>query len=149
METRDPVIDALCRALHGRKDVRLALLFGSRARGRARPGSDADVAVQGRGVDLLELAADLSAAARIEVDVVSLEDPGYPLLNALLRERAWRSKKRSLVYAASSNGDRSRRSGPHHLTAGPARRRSLRRRWRCRGKGGSGPGLWRFPECWP
>lgn len=86
METRDPVIDALRRALHGRKDVRLALLFGSRARGRARPGSDADVAVQGRGVDLLELAADLSAAARIEVDIVSLEDPGYPLLNALLRD---------------------------------------------------------------
>jgi len=44
------------------------------------------VAVLGRGLDLLELAADLSAAAHIEIDVVTLEDPGYPLLNALLRE---------------------------------------------------------------
>jgi uncharacterized protein len=86
MEAPDSTIEALRRALRGRKDIRLALLFGSRARGRARPGSDADVAVLGRGLDLLELAADLSAAAHVEVDVVSLEDPGYPLLNALLRD---------------------------------------------------------------
>ncbi|HKH46607.1 MAG TPA: nucleotidyltransferase domain-containing protein [Thermoanaerobaculia bacterium] len=86
METSDPVVEALRGALRGRKDVRLALLFGSRARGRARPGSDADVAVLGKDLDLLELAADLSTAARVEVDVVSLEDPGYPLLNALLRD---------------------------------------------------------------
>jgi predicted nucleotidyltransferase len=86
METPDPVIEALRKMLHGRQDVHLALLFGSRARGRARPGSDADVAVQGKDLDLLELAADLSDAARVEVDVVSLEDPGYPLLNALLRD---------------------------------------------------------------
>jgi predicted nucleotidyltransferase len=32
METHDQVIEALRRALSGRKDVRLALLFGSRAR---------------------------------------------------------------------------------------------------------------------
>lgn len=86
VETHDPVIEALRQALSGRKDVRLALLFGSRARGRARPDSDADVAVLGKDLDLLELAADLSDAARVEVDVVSLDDPGYPLLNALLRD---------------------------------------------------------------
>lgn len=86
METHDHVIEALRRALSGRKDVRLALLFGSRARGRGRQDSDADVAVLGRDLDLLALAADLSGAARVEVDVVSLEDPGYPLLNALLRD---------------------------------------------------------------
>jgi predicted nucleotidyltransferase len=87
MVTPDPTIEALRKALHGRQDIRLALLFGSRARGRARPDSDADVAVLGvRGLGLLELAADLSAAARVEVDVLSLEDPGYPLLNALLRD---------------------------------------------------------------
>jgi predicted nucleotidyltransferase len=86
MEAPDTTIEALREALRGRKDIRLALLFGSRARGRARPGSDADVAVLGRGLNLLELAADLSAAAHIEVDVVSLADPGYPLLNALLRD---------------------------------------------------------------
>lgn len=86
METPDPVVEALRRALRGREDIRLALLFGSRARGRARPDSDADVAVLGKDLDLLELAADLSTAARVEVDVISLEDPGYPLLNALLRD---------------------------------------------------------------
>lgn len=88
METRthDGVIAALREALRGREDVRLALLFGSRARGRARQDSDADVAVLGEDLDLLSLAADLSGAARVEVDVVSLEDPGYPLLNALLRD---------------------------------------------------------------
>lgn len=86
METHDGVIDALREALKGRKDIRLALLFGSRARGRSRGDSDADVAVLGEDLDLLSLAADLSGAARVEVDVVSLKDPGYPLLNALLRD---------------------------------------------------------------
>lgn len=104
METHAPVIEALRRAFSGRNDVRLALLFGSRARGRNRSDSDADVAVLGKDLNLLELAADLSSAAGVEVDVVSLEDPGYPLLNALLRDSivlhegergsaaAWRSR---------------------------------------------------------
>ncbi|HET7510868.1 MAG TPA: nucleotidyltransferase domain-containing protein [Solirubrobacterales bacterium] len=86
METRDPLVEALREALRGHRGVRLALLFGSRARGQGRPDSDADVAVLGEDLDLLELAADLSKAARAEVDVVSLDDPGYPLLNALLRD---------------------------------------------------------------
>ena len=64
----------------------MALLFGSRARDRARPDSDADVAVLGHDLDLLRLATDLSLAAGVEVDVVSLDDPGYPLLNAVLRD---------------------------------------------------------------
>ena len=84
MET--PLIDALKQALRGRRDVQVALLFGSRARGRARAGSDVDVAVEGRGLDLLALGADLSDAARGEVHVVDLVDAGYPLLNALLRD---------------------------------------------------------------
>ena len=100
----DPIVEALRKALRGREDVRLALLFGSRARGRARPDSDADVAVLGKDLNLLKLAADLSHAAGVEVDVVSLADPGYPLLNALLRDSivlhegerhaasAWRSR---------------------------------------------------------
>ena len=72
--------------LSGRKDIHLALLFGSRARGRSHVGSDADVAVLGKDLDLLSLASDLSDAARVEVDVVSLDDPGYPMLNAILRD---------------------------------------------------------------
>ena len=104
MAANDPIVEALRKALSGRKDVRLALLFGSRTRGRARPDSDADVAVLGRDLNLLALATDLSDAAEVEVDVVSLNDPGYPLLNALLRDgillhegepgaaAAWRSR---------------------------------------------------------
>lgn len=100
----DPIIEALRKALRGRKDVRLALLFGSRARGRARPDSDADVAVLGRDLDLLSLTWELSNATGVEVDVVSLKDPGFPLLNVLLRDgivlhegergtaAAWRSR---------------------------------------------------------
>jgi predicted nucleotidyltransferase len=86
MDAEARVIDALRGALRGRKDVRVALLFGSRARGRARPGSDADVAVEGRDLNPLALAADLSEAAGVEVDVVDLGRAGYPLLNAVLRD---------------------------------------------------------------
>ncbi|HEX4964353.1 MAG TPA: nucleotidyltransferase domain-containing protein [Thermoanaerobaculia bacterium] len=87
MKTEDPVIESLKKALSGRQDVRLAILFGSRARrGKARPDSDADVAVLTEEMNLLKLATDLSVAAGVEVDVVSLHDPGYPLLNAILRD---------------------------------------------------------------
>jgi predicted nucleotidyltransferase len=82
----DPVFASLREALRGRRDVRAALLFGSRARGSARPGSGADVAVLGEGLDRLRLAAELSQAAGVEVEVVSLDDPGYPLLRAVLRD---------------------------------------------------------------
>ncbi len=83
----DPsLLEMLRHALRDRKDIRLALLFGSQARGRARTGSDADVAVLAPGADLLSLAGDLSLAAGKEVDVVSLQDAGYPLLNAVLRD---------------------------------------------------------------
>jgi len=86
MDAEAWVIEALRGALRGRKDVRIALLFGSRARGRARPGSDADVAVEGRDLNPLALAADLSEATGVEVDVVDLGRAGYPLLNAVLRD---------------------------------------------------------------
>ncbi|HVG09442.1 MAG TPA: nucleotidyltransferase domain-containing protein [Thermoanaerobaculia bacterium] len=86
MKVEDPVVESLKKALRGRKDVRLALLFGSRAKGRARPDSDADVAVLGKDLNVFSLTSDLSHAAGVEVDVVSLKDPGFPLLNVLLRD---------------------------------------------------------------
>ena len=68
-------------------DVELALLFGSRARGRARKDSDIDVAVVAdEGFDVLALAAELSRAAGLEVDVVEIRDAGYPLLKVILRD---------------------------------------------------------------
>jgi predicted nucleotidyltransferase len=76
----------LRHALSGRKDVRVAVLFGSVARGAARASSDVDVAVDAPGADLLELAAALSEALSREVDVVPLEDATIPLLEQLVRD---------------------------------------------------------------
>jgi len=82
----------LREALRGRQDVHLAVLFGSRARGRrVRPDSDVDIAVLGEeDLDLLALGRDLSLATHHEVDVVNLaRDVGYPLLNAIARDAVW------------------------------------------------------------
>ena len=72
--------------LRDRQDVDLALLFGSQARGRARPDSDVDVAVQGENLDVFDLYRDLSLATRREVDVVDLSRAGFALLNAIVRD---------------------------------------------------------------
>jgi len=80
------ILDRLRAALVARSDLRLALLFGSRARGEARPDSDVDVAVDAPGVDLLALARDLSLAIDAEVDLVRLETAGIPLLDEIVHE---------------------------------------------------------------
>ena len=82
----DPAVQAIRECLRGRLDVRLALVFGSRARGTATPTSDVDVAVGAPGVDLLDLTAELSRATGLEVDVVDLEHAGVPLLARIVRE---------------------------------------------------------------
>ncbi|MBI2894176.1 MAG: nucleotidyltransferase domain-containing protein [Deltaproteobacteria bacterium] len=74
------VVGALSRALSGRRDVLVAVLFGSEARGRAGPDSDVDLAVLAPGVDLVDLAVALSSALGRDVDVVSLDDAPVPLL---------------------------------------------------------------------
>jgi predicted nucleotidyltransferase len=78
--------DAVRLTLKHRPDVRLALLFGSVARGTANTSSDVDVAVVAPGVDRLTLARDLSLAIGREVDVVDLAGAGYPLLSAIVRD---------------------------------------------------------------
>jgi predicted nucleotidyltransferase len=100
---------ALQSALQRHPGVRLALLFGSEARGQAIESSDVDVAVLAPGQDLLELASRLSEASGREVDVVGLEDPGVPLLEELMRDARplheafpgayalWRSRALSLL----------------------------------------------------
>lgn len=80
------LIAALRRTLVDRAGIRLAVLFGSRARGDARPGSDVDVAVLGDGIDSLRLAAELSRELGLDVDVVDLADPSIPLVRAVLRD---------------------------------------------------------------
>jgi predicted nucleotidyltransferase len=73
-------------ALAGRVDVRVAILFGSHARGTARADSDVDIAVDAPGVDVLSLGAALSRALEREVDIVPLEDATIPLQEHLVRD---------------------------------------------------------------
>jgi predicted nucleotidyltransferase len=67
-------------------EVRLAVLFGSQARGTGQARSDVDVAVLGAGAAAPTIAATLSQATGKEVDVVPLEDPSVPLQEALVRD---------------------------------------------------------------
>lgn len=81
-------LPALCHpALAGAAGVRAAFVFGSVARGKARPDSDVDIAVVGQGIDTLSLSAALSMALGREVDVVEvgLQTP-IPLLRSVLRD---------------------------------------------------------------
>ncbi|HEX6902631.1 MAG TPA: nucleotidyltransferase domain-containing protein [Thermoanaerobaculia bacterium] len=80
------LVAAMREVLRDRQDVHLALLFGSQARGKARPDSDLDVAVQGENLDVLGLYGDLSLATGREVDVVDLSRAGFALLNAIVRD---------------------------------------------------------------
>ena len=82
---RAALIDRLRRELASREGVRLALLFGSRARGDHRPDSDVDLAVLG-DADQLALGGDLSRALGIEVNLVDLRDPSMVLLREILRD---------------------------------------------------------------
>jgi predicted nucleotidyltransferase len=84
--TSDALIQSFRQVFHARDDVALALLFGSRARGDANDTSDVDVALFAPSADLLEIGAQLSQASGLDVDVVSLADPGVPLLDELLRD---------------------------------------------------------------
>lgn len=72
--------------LAGRSDIRVAVLFGSRARGTARPDSDVDLAVEARSVDLLTLGAELGQALDLEVDVVDLAEASIPLMEHVVRD---------------------------------------------------------------
>ena len=84
--TRDELIARLRREIGAPPGLRLALLFGSEARGEARADSDIDLAVAGRDVDLCALAGSLSASLDREVDVVALGDVPVPLLESLVAE---------------------------------------------------------------
>jgi predicted nucleotidyltransferase len=110
----DDVAAQLRSALAGREDVHLALLFGSRARGRARPDSDVDVAVLAPGVDLLDLTASLTLALDLEVQIVDLEEASIPLLQAILRDGIKVHEARSTRRGSSgrTRSPRWRRMGP-------------------------------------
>jgi uncharacterized protein len=87
--TPAPEIELVSRLLAGAgagsADVDLALVFGSVARGSARPDSDLDLAADGP-FDLLELSARLSEQLGREVHVVRLRDATIPLLEEIIAE---------------------------------------------------------------
>lgn len=80
------VCGILARELGRRPGVRLAVLFGSIARGSASAGSDVDLALLADGEDFADVAAALAAAVGREVDVVDLAAAPIPLLARILRE---------------------------------------------------------------
>ena len=88
------LIDALRSALSPVSTLRLVVLFGSRARGDARPDSDVDLAVSfGTAPSLLDLGDVVSrceSATSLRVDVVELD--GLP------------SSKPALAYEIARDG---------------------------------------------
>lgn len=73
----------------GLPGIRQALVFGSVASGRARPGSDLDIAVEAdHQLDAAEkaaLIATLAAATGRPIDLIDLKTVGEPLLGQILQ----------------------------------------------------------------
>lgn len=85
--TREDAIASIRPILQQYAAVRLGLLFGSFARGTANERSDIDIAIDVHGsADRLRIAAQLSAALGVEVDLVVLGDAGVPLLDEIVRD---------------------------------------------------------------
>lgn len=78
-------LDAI-RTVLQRHRVELAIVFGSYARGKARPGSDLDLAISTDRVDKLKLAGDLSSVTGTTVDLVDAWTTNHALLGELARE---------------------------------------------------------------
>lgn len=79
------LVRALRTALEAYPAVQVAYLFGSRARGEGREGSDVDVAVLG-AAEPLSLASDLEAAAGARVDLVQLRSAPVELAARVVQE---------------------------------------------------------------
>ena len=69
--------------------VRQAILFGSRATGRATPHSDLDLAVQTStpmtAADKIALIEKLAHATGLPIDLIDLKHAGEPLLGQILK----------------------------------------------------------------
>ncbi len=88
-ENANPGISArIRRVLERYPFIRLALLFGSLAKGCARPGSDVDLAVeadQPLGIhEKMALISDIAEEFGRPVDLVDLSTAGEPLLGQIL-----------------------------------------------------------------
>jgi predicted nucleotidyltransferase len=81
--------ETISRILEGHPEIRLALLFGSIATGRATPESDLDVAIKAEralsSLDKTALIEELAEATGRPVDLIDLATAGEPLLGQILR----------------------------------------------------------------
>ena len=81
-------IDQLRAVLARHPQVNFAMLFGSLARGTARPDSDLDLAVGAdrplHSDEIIALIGDLATASGRAVDLIDLADAGEPLLGQIL-----------------------------------------------------------------
>ncbi len=70
-------------------DIRLAILFGSAATGRATPDSDLDIAIDAGSAlpatRKLRIVTDLAELTGRPIDLVDLHQAGEPLLGQILR----------------------------------------------------------------
>lgn len=85
-------IEAIREYARARPQIVAVYLFGSAAEGRARPGSDVDLAVMTRwplsGEERLEMEVDLSARLGRDVDLVVFETADPVLKHEILRPKA-------------------------------------------------------------
>jgi predicted nucleotidyltransferase len=119
-EEIDEIVEKIRRVLDRGPALRLAMLFGSAARGRLSPGSDLDLAILPRD-PLLPLAAELDLQARLErvccrqVDLVRLDHA-----STLLR---WQVARDGKVLLADPPHERCRflaRAAGEHADFAPA-----------------------------
>jgi predicted nucleotidyltransferase len=86
------MLEDLGRVLEHEPDIVYAVLFGSGGRGRLRPGSDVDIAVEFRAgaardpLALGGLVARLEAAVGREVDLVAMDEAPAPLAYRVFRD---------------------------------------------------------------
>ncbi len=97
-------LDALTASLQSElarhSEVHFAILFGSQASGAATADSDADLAILSDDIDGSYLAADLSQACHLQVDLISLDNPSIVLLEEVIRNGVLVYEGRANSYAA-------------------------------------------------